>query len=120
MKNIRYLTTALLIVTTLSLLAGCAPGVTASLTRSNGDVTIQVSTGTDALDIVGVTVIGDDLSTQDARCDLIGDALSCDLGDLAADTTTSIVITGGNVSCIATGYAGDGLTDYRIVRCAAS
>jgi len=113
----RRLPSISLVFLLLVFLAGCAPGVMASLERINGDVIIRVDMGSVALDIVGLVVIGDNLSTIDGRCDDVDGALSCDLGDLPAGSSVTVVVSGDMVSCIVTGYAGVGLTDYRIRRC---
>jgi hypothetical protein len=107
-------TLALLAVTFL--LAACAP-FTATLDRDGGSVVITVEAGSEGVDLVGVTIIGTTLSTVDPRCGAIEDALSCNVGNMPADTMTRIVVIGADVSCIASGYVGGGLTDYRVVRC---
>lgn len=101
------------------LLAACAPTLTATLIRSGEAVTITI-TVTEPVDLAGVTIIGDDLETTDERCSMVEDALSCDLGNLQPGSSTIIALRGVDVSCIASGYAGSGVADFRVFRCRAA
>ena len=99
------------------LLAACAP-FTATLDRNGGTVVVTVESGGTDVGAVGLTAIGaGPLGVTDDRCGVIEGAVSCDLGDLAAGAVAVVVISGEDVSCIATGFVGGAVSDYRLVRC---
>lgn len=99
------------------LLVACAP-FTATLDRNGGTVVVTVEAGGTAVTAVALTAIGAGaLSVQDDRCVVTDGAVSCDLGDLPANSISVVVISGEDVSCIATGFVGGAVSDYRLVRC---
>jgi len=106
-----------LTVTFLAALVACAPAAVPTFDRAGETVQINV-VANDAL--YGATLSVVNAATEDARCvQLGGTDLGCDLGDLAADSTTTINVTSeGSMSCIVFGYLEPGaLSTYRPYAC---
>jgi len=107
----------LLAVLVVVVLAACAPAAVPTFDRTGDAVQIDVVVN-DAL--YGATLSVVNAATEDARCvQLGGTDLGCDLGDLAADSTTTINVTSeGSMSCIVFGYLEPGaLSTYRPYAC---
>ena len=101
----------------LLLLAACAPAVAPTSDRTGDTVAIAIQA--DAA-LYGATVSVVNASTDDERCvQLGGTDLGCDLGDLPADSTTTIDVTSeGDLSCVVFGYLEPGRLDtYRSYPC---
>ncbi len=101
------------------MLASCVPTTRAVMERMNGSVTITVES-VDGLELVGLTVIGEDVITRDTRCVETASGVSCDLGDIPAGTVATVVVTGASISCTVSGYASASPFDFRIERCRAA
>jgi len=99
------------------LVAACAPAVAPTIDRTGDTVAIAIQANAA---LYGATVSVVNASTDDERCvQLGGTDLGCDLGDLAADSTTTINVTSeGSMSCIVFGYLEPGaLSTYRPYAC---
>jgi len=108
---------AFLTVTFLAALVACAPAAVPTFDRAGETVQIDV-VANDAL--YGATLSVVNAATEDARCvQLGGTDLGCDLGDLAADSTTTIDVTSpGDLSCVVFAYLEPGnLATYRPFPC---
>ena len=108
---------AFVTVTFLAVLVACAPAAVPTFDRAGEPVQIDV-VANDAL--YGATLSVVNASTEDERCvQLGGTDLGCDLGDLPADSTTTIDVTSpGDLSCVVFAYLEPGnLATYRPYPC---
>ncbi len=88
----------------LALLSACAPALSPAIQRQ-GDSEAVTVTIVSARAVYGVTLTVQNASTTDERCDVIDDALSCVLGDLAAGETARVLVVGPfGIGCTAAGF----------------
>lgn len=100
-------------------LGACAPALAPHAARDGEQVLITL---TPIADVYAVTLSVLNATTDDARCAVLGGTdLGCALGDLAAGTTTTVLVTGpiGAVGCRAFGYTSPdkALATYRTFAC---
>lgn len=109
----------LLAVLVVLLVGACAPVLVPDSKRDGETVVITLAP---TVDLYGVTVSILNATTDDARCAVQAERdVGCVLGDLPANTSTTITVTGpsGQVWCRAFGYtnANTTLNNYRTWVC---
>lgn len=108
------------VVVVLLGLAACVPTLTPDAQRDGDNVVIRLAPSTD---LYNVTLSILNASTTDERCVRLDDTdLGCVIGNLPANTVTTVTVTGaaGQVRCRAFGYTtvGQSLNHYRTWLCA--
>ncbi len=114
---------AFIILVLVTVLAACSPAVTATINSGSvAVVTVKAITQPFTLGLVNIITVNpnDIISSSDPRCKQTApDLLQCEVGALQPGEVTQFPVNtnGVAIDCIATGYVGGGLTDYRLIRC---
>lgn len=105
-----------LLLTLLFILTACAPGVTATLSGSEGDYTVTVVAEATLYD-ARVSIL--DAVADAPECSQIGPDVICSYDTLAAGSSLTIDVTGTlETACRVGGFLNPGdLTSYRSYNC---